>query len=82
MFRHQADPALLHRGKHLPRDYALLIVATLYALLPFGRLLFTGEANQVDMGVGTILLFLVAGSLLDSRRRRSAAVTPTREGQP
>ncbi len=73
MFRQPAMHDQQIGAKAAPLDSALLILAALYALLPFGRLLLTGEANQVDMGVATILLFLIGGSLLDRRRRVAAS---------
>lgn len=63
-------------------DRALLIVTALYALLPFGRLLVTGEANQVDMGVATILLVMVLSSLFQRRARPSAPVDEASEEKP
>ena len=69
--RDQEQPA-----KPASLDRALLIVTALYALLPFGRLLVTGEANQVDMGVATIVLVLVLSSLF---RRRPHVAAPAGE---
>ena len=69
MFRENAAGESPERPVRAPLDLALLLMTALYALLPFGRLLVTGEGNQVDMGVATILLFLVGASLLERRRR-------------
>lgn len=63
-------------------DRVLLIAAAIYALLPFGRLLVTGEGNQVDMGVGTILLVLVLSSLFHRRARSAASRDEAREEKP
>lgn len=80
MFRHPPadNPTLSTRSVHM--DWALLLVAGAYALLPFGRLAMTGSADQVDMGVATIVLVLVLSSVIDSRRRRSAAAAAPEEG--
>lgn len=73
MFRHPVARDQEHPAKPAPLDRVLLIVTALYALLPFGRLLVTGEANQVDMGVATILLVLVLSSLFQRRARVAVA---------
>jgi hypothetical protein len=75
--RDQEQPA-----KPAQLDRVLLIVTALYALLPFGRLVVTGEGNQVDMGVATILLVLVLSSLLRRRAPMAAAAAEVGEEKP
>jgi hypothetical protein len=82
MFRHPVARDQEHPAKPASLDRALLIVTALYAVLPFGRLLLTGEANQVDLGVATILLFLVLSSLLQRRARTAAPADEASEEKP
>ena len=82
MFRQQAitDPERAMRRPYV--DRVLLVATALYALLPFGRLVLTGEGNQVDMGVATILLLLVLASLIDKRQGRAAPDAQLRKEEP
>lgn len=50
-------------------DRVLLTLTGLYALLPFGRWILVGAANQVDLAVATLLLILVFTSLAQKRSR-------------
>ncbi len=49
------------------RDRVIALVVGFVAVLPFVQLCASGSANQVDLGVATILLLLVISSLFERR---------------
>lgn len=65
-------------ANHSPTDILLYFVAFAYAMLPFIRLIVTGTADQLDLGVATILL-VALGSAAWARRARPDAEGPREE---
>jgi hypothetical protein len=69
IYRHP-EQAPRGRAKHSREDLAVYIALLLFGALPFVWLFATGEANQLDLGVATLILIAATTAIFHNRRKR------------